>query len=206
MKNRLKQSLFDRIAPIYGLFFNRQKKRFTIVIQRAAQELDLTTFKNMLDVGCGTGALCAVLNDLKIDVTGIDPAEKMLAVARRRLSHSPVRLIKASVLDGLPFADKSFDASITSYVAHGLPAEDRKKLYQEMSRTTRNKVIIYDYNQNRSMLTSLIEWLEKGDYFRFIRLAEKELKNCMTQMTECFSDVIVIPVDKRANWYICTPK
>jgi hypothetical protein len=54
-------------------------------------------------------------------------------------------------------------------------------------------------------LTSLIEWLERGDYFRFILVAQKEMKNCVQDMKLCFSSVRVIDVDKRAAWYVCTP-
>jgi 2-polyprenyl-3-methyl-5-hydroxy-6-metoxy-1,4-benzoquinol methylase len=54
--------LFDTIAPVYGLFYNRQKKRFLEVIQSVRKEIDLAAYKSVLDVGCGTGALCSVLH------------------------------------------------------------------------------------------------------------------------------------------------
>jgi len=67
-----------------------------------------------------------------------------------------------------------------------------------MSRITRNYVIIHDYNSEKSLVTSIIEWLEGGDYFRFILNAEEE-------MQKYFKEVRVIDVDKRASWYICKP-
>ena len=66
-------------------------------------------------------------------------------------------------------------------------------------------VVIYDYNQKRSALTSLIEWMEGCDYFRFIRNAEKEIKGCVTELKACFSEVRVINADVQAAWYVCTP-
>jgi hypothetical protein len=74
-----------------------------------------------------------------------------------------------------------------------------------MARVTRNKVIIYDYNQTRALRTTIIEWLERGDYFRFIKDTTTEMENCVSGMKECFSEVQVIDVDTRASWYICTP-
>lgn len=71
-------------------------------------------------------------------------------------------------------------------------------MYAEMSRVTKSKVIIYDYNQNRSLATSFMEWLEGGDYFNFIKDPRSELE-------QCFSDVEVVDVDVRAAWYICSP-
>ncbi|MDZ4132628.1 MAG: hypothetical protein U1E11_05770, partial [Dethiobacteria bacterium] len=80
-----------------------------------------------------------------------------------------------------------------------------KLMYAEMSRVTKHFVIIYDYNDKRSPLTTFIEWLEGGDYFHFIRNAEPEMKDCISEMKSCFSDVKVVAVDTRAAWYICKP-
>lgn len=197
--------LFNAIAPIYGLFYHRQKKRFQEVIDRVSSELDLSIYESILDVGCGTGALCSVLREKGLSVTGMDPAENMLQIAKMRTANNDIRFIQANVLRRLPFEDKSFDLSIASYVAHGLQKSERKQMYIEMGRVTKNKVIIYDYNQKRSLPTSIIEWLERGDYFGFIKTAEHEMKNCVSEMKGCFSEVRVIEADIRACWYICTP-
>lgn len=205
MGKKNSNKLFNSIAPIYGLFYRRQKKRYSEVIDWVSKDLDLTSYETILDVGCGTGALCAVLNAKGLSVTGVDPAEKMLDFAKRQPENKDISLIIASVLERLPFGDKSFDISIASYVAHGMQRDDRKKLYAEMSRVTKNKVIIYDYNQRRSLLTSMIEWLERGDYFRFIKVAENEMINCVSEMKACFSEIKVIDVHPKASWYIGTP-
>ncbi len=197
--------LFNTIAPIYGLFFTRQRRKFSEVIERVKPELDLSSFTNILDVGCGTGALCSVLNGIGLEVTGIEPAEKMLAIAKKKTKGQSIILMQANVLEGLPFDKNAFDISIASYVAHGLVPEERKRLYKEMGRVASKYVVIYDYNQKRSPLTSFVEWAEGGDYFRFIRNAEIEMKGCVAELKACFSEVRVVNVDVRAAWYICTP-
>lgn len=198
--------LFNTIAPVYALFYKGQKRSFSRVIARVEKDLDLSAFDTVLDVGCGTGALCSVLFEKGLSVTGIDPAEKMLRIARKNPENKGVTFIRANVLETLPFADKAFDISMASFVAHGLRESERKEMYAEMSRVTKSRVIIHDYNANRSPMTSLIEWLERGDYFGFIKQAEDEMRNCVSEMNECFSEVRVIDVDQRAAWYICTPK
>lgn len=195
--------LFDLIAPVYGLFFNRQKSRFLQVAGERLQTLGLEPSARVIDIGCGTGALCSALAELGYDPTGIDPAVKMLNIARRKTAGQPVNFVKADILAGLEYPDKSFDLAIASYVAHGLTPESRYRMYAEMSRLSRKWVIIYDYNQKRSFLTSLIEWLEHGDYFRFIKVARDEMKQCKRDLNCCFKSVDVIDVDKRAAWYIC---
>ena len=198
--------LFNLIAPVYGLFYNKQKNRYSEVLARFLPDWRQQGYTSILDVGCGTGALCSALNEAGLSVTGIDPAEKMLAVAKNRPENQAIRFLQANALEGLPFEEKSFDLSIASYVAHGLQKSERMKLYAEMSRVTRGRVIIYDYNQNRSPLTSFVEWLERGDYFRFIKNPKGDMEDCVSEMGKCFSDVRVLNVDKRAAWYICTPK
>lgn len=203
--NKKSSFLFNFIAPIYGLFYDMQKKHYRMVIKTVSEELNLSLFDSILDVGCGTGSLCSILCEMGLTVTGIDPADKMLKVAKRQSENKNITFIQANVLERLPFEDKSFDISIASYVAHGLQKNERKKMYAEMGRVTKNKVIIYDYNKNRALSTSIIEWLERGDYFGFIKEAEEEMKNCVSEMKECFSEVKVVDVDFRAAWYICTP-
>lgn len=197
--------LFNLIAPVYGLFYEAQKTRFAEVIEGVENELDLSSYETIIDIGCGTGALCSVLNKKGLTVTGIDPAGKMLEIARKKQENKDISFIQADALEGLPFKDNSFDIAIASYVAHGLVVDERKLMYAEMSRITNEWVIIYDYNDNRSLLITIVEWLEGGDYFHFIRNAEPEMRDCLKEMKSCFSNVEVINVDTRAAWYICKP-
>jgi ubiquinone/menaquinone biosynthesis C-methylase UbiE len=193
------RSVFDLIAPIYGLFYSGQKKHYSERLDALKPDLDLSRYEKVLDVGCGTGALCAVLHQRGHDVTGIDPAKKMLEVAVRKPENRGIRFMEGDVLKGLPFEEKSFDISIASYVAHGLKEEERRIMYAEMSRVSRELVIFYDYNENRSIFTDFVEWLEKGDYFNFIRQVRVEL-------TDNFKSVQVVDATVRGAWYICTPR
>lgn len=198
MAKKNRELLFNMIAPVYGLFFNFQKRRSVVVIDAAKDVLDLTDYHTIVDVGCGTGALCAVLSDTGLEVTGVDPAERMLGIAKRKAGDKPIRFLPGNVLEKLPFEDKSFDVAIASYVAHGMGGKERQAMYREMSRVARHKVILYDYNQKHSVLTTLIERLEGGDYNNFINQVEDELN-------AEFPQVDVVQVYRQANWYIGTP-
>ena len=206
MPKERRNTLFNLIAPVYGLFYNKQKNRYREVIAGFTRDWQQSDYQSILDIGCGTGALCSALNEAGLTVTGVDPAQHMLSIARRQTQDQDIQFLAANAVEGLPFADKSFDLSIASYVAHGLQKSERIKLYSEMRRVTKGKVILYDYNQNRSPLTSFVEWLEHGDYFGFIQNPKGEMEDCVTELEKCFSDVIYVDVDKRAAWYICTPR
>jgi len=151
------------------------------------------------------GALCSVLNERGMEVTGVDSAKNMLEIAKNKPENKNINFVNGNVLKKLPFNDKSFDIAIASYVAHGLKTHERKKMYAEMSRVAKEFVILHDYNDKRGLLTNIIEWLEGGNYFHFIKNAELEMKDCLIEIKNCFSEVYAINVDIRANWYICKP-
>ena len=154
-----------------------QKRMFTKVVENAERKIDLSSTKTVIDIGCGTGALSSVLSDKGMTVTGIDTAEKMIKIARGKAENKKIKFIKANVLDKLPFDDKSFDVAISSYVAHGLKAEERKTMYIEMSRLARHYVIIHDYSNERALLTTIVEWFEGGNYFNYIKKLKLKCKN-----------------------------
>ena len=191
--------LFNFIAPIYGLFYNSQKKNYKGIIDNIRNEFDISKFDNIIDVGCGTGALCSVLIKEGLEVTGIEPASRMLKIGSRKTENKEVSFIGCKSCETLPFEDKSFDLSIASYVAHGLQKEERNQLFSEMNRLTKNYVIIHDYNANRAIPINIIEWLEGGDYFNFIKIVK-------TELSLHFKTVKVVDVKKQAAWYICEPK
>lgn len=153
-------------------------------------------YPKVLDVGCGTGALCQVLAEKGLQVTGVEPSRGMLEVARKKLAKEQVSLDLGDALEGLPYEERSFDLVVASFVAHGLKAPERNALYREMARVKASSVLLFDYNAKRSRLTDVVEYLEGGDYFHFIQVAQKE-------MAAHFSQVVVQDAGPRSAWYWC---
>lgn len=195
--------LFNMIAPVYGLFFDIQRKKYNEVIESVSNVINIGDFQSIVDVGCGTGALCSVLFEKGLKVTGIEPAIKMLNISKENNIDTDIEFIQGDITKGISFIDNQFDIAISTYVAHGLSKEDRRKMYREMARVAKSYVIIHDYNANRSILTDVVEYLERGDYFNFIRTAKNEMKDCVEEMKSCFEEVRVVDVGKKAAWYIC---
>jgi len=75
--------------------------------------------RRVLDAGCGSGPLMAVLRDQGAIVTGFDKSARMLELARRRLGDD-ADLQVADLGSRLPFADGTFDDVIASLVLHYL--------------------------------------------------------------------------------------
>ncbi len=188
--------IFQIIAPIYGLFYRSQKRNFMKQIHTILDQSVIQEGQTILDVGCGTGSLSSALSEFGFSVTGVDPVRRMLQIARKKDREKKVNYVLGNVLDGLNVDSKLYDISIASYVAHGLKKQNRLKMYQEMKRVTKDKILFIDYNQNRNFFISLIERLERGDYFNYIKEVE-------TELTEYFNAVSILPLNKHFSLYIC---
>jgi SAM-dependent methyltransferase len=101
---------------------------------------------DVLDVGCGTGALAVRLAAAGYRVTGVDPSAGMLEVLRRRAPD--VEAVQGSGTS-LPFGDASFDLVLTVATLHHIadPADVRATL-AEMVRVARpgGRVLVWDHN------------------------------------------------------------
>jgi SAM-dependent methyltransferase len=85
---------------------NIQEGLFRPVYETVFGRTRLTAGTRYLDVGCGAGLAVQIAAGRGARVTGIDAAEALLAIARRRTPNADFRL---GDLEELPFPDRSFD-------------------------------------------------------------------------------------------------
>lgn len=186
--------IFNTIAGIYDWFFPGQYAKYFKIISENIHTLNIEKGARILDIGCGTGAFTKAWLDNGYEASGVDISANMVSLGLKK----SLDCRQGNAIDGLPYPDKSFDLVVLSYVAHGLDRSKREKLYLEASRLAVSKVLIHDYGTRRSIGTDLIEFLEGGDYFNFIKSGIEEMKSV-------FKSVSVHPVDGNASWYLCTP-
>jgi demethylmenaquinone methyltransferase/2-methoxy-6-polyprenyl-1,4-benzoquinol methylase len=79
------EAMFDRIAPVY----DRMNRLLTLRLDRrwrrlAAQRLAIGPDDLVIDLGCGTGAMCELAARTGARVVGLDRAARMLERARAR--------------------------------------------------------------------------------------------------------------------------
>ena len=111
---------FDEIAHVYDESLPAHVVEHYLR-KRVALMTSMRPAGRGLDVGCGTGVLAERLARAGLQMTGIDPSEGMLEVARE---HAPsVATVHGSGTD-LPFPDGSFDLVVTVATMHHIAAPD----------------------------------------------------------------------------------
>jgi 2-polyprenyl-6-hydroxyphenyl methylase / 3-demethylubiquinone-9 3-methyltransferase len=130
--------------------------RFGYFRQVLLEQLQIDpTGKQTLDVGCGGGLLAEEFAQLGCQVTGIDPSERSLAVARAHAEQQELAIeYRTAVGESLPFADASFDivycCDVLEHVA------DLEKVITEIARVLKKDGIFFYDTINRTLLSKLI--------------------------------------------------
>lgn len=100
---------------------------------------------NVLDIGCGTGALLSRLQTIQpaLQLAGVDASAEMLAIARDRLQ--PEVTLRKSWAEELPFDDCTFDTVASCNMFHFIRRPDHA--LKEMFRVLRpgGMVVITDW-------------------------------------------------------------
>jgi len=118
-------------ATAYQQFMGRYADKLALEFVAAAET---APGQRILDVGCGTGALTAILADVAgaESVAGVDPSPPFVEEARRRVPGADLRVGPA---ESLPFEDDSFDRALSQLVFHFV--SDPRAAADEMARVTR---------------------------------------------------------------------
>ena len=103
-----------------------------LIFQTLEKELPNWRQEQILDAGCGTGAILQRLGNPEKNV-GIDLADEAISICRRRGLHN----VRQGDICALPFGDDSFDAVICSSVLYHQWVSDIATAVREMHRVLR---------------------------------------------------------------------
>lgn len=94
--------------------------------------LAMESARRWLDVGCGTGALCAAILDgcAPASVAGVEPSEGFLATAKENLAGRAA--LQQGSATAIPLADASVDVVVSGLVLNFVP--DQRAALAEMAR------------------------------------------------------------------------
>jgi demethylmenaquinone methyltransferase/2-methoxy-6-polyprenyl-1,4-benzoquinol methylase/phosphoethanolamine N-methyltransferase len=137
--------VYDVLAPLMTLGLERSFHRRVIAL------LNLRGGEQILDIGCGTGTLtrdiAAALTDKeKSCCTGLDAAERMIEVARRKAAQVPNIHFDAAIAEHLPYENETFDAAVSTFFFHHIHFALKRQVLAEAARVLKpgGRFIIVD--------------------------------------------------------------
>jgi SAM-dependent methyltransferase len=153
MARQLRSSVADAGVDAY----DRHVGRYGPALARAfVAAAGVGRAERALDVGCGTGALAAVMADRlgPANVAAIDPSERFAAACRARIPGADVRVGTA---EELPWGDAEFDAVLAQLVVDGM--DDARQGLREMRRVARAGAVlgacVWDFEQGMTLLLAV---------------------------------------------------
>ncbi len=139
-------------ADAYYQFMGRWSR---LLGPRMVQFAEMPVQGDILDAGCGIGALAFAISELRPDchVIGIDASEEYINYAKSRNKSRMVRFENGDI-QNLTYSDGMFDNTLSLLVLNFVP--NAARAVSELARVTRpgGKVVgaIWDYNDQMQML------------------------------------------------------
>lgn len=136
---------------------------------------------SILDLGSGTGRFSSLLADeFESPVVGVEPSDKMRAVAEAECRHPHVRFVKGAA-EQIPFSDDSCDVAWLSQIVHHLT--DLDAAAKELRRVVRQSGLVIFRSNFKGRLDG------SSRYYEFFPtgLAVDETRHpTVEQVQECF--------------------
>jgi len=144
---------YDLIVGVCDTFLFRGQVRE--MWRRAADLASLQPGEQVLDVGCGTGAL-ALEAQRRVGgtgrVVGIDPGAQQITRARAKAARRRLPAeFEIGVIERLPFPDQTFDVALSTLMMHHLPASLKRQGLAEIARVLKpgGRLVIADFKRQR---------------------------------------------------------
>jgi ubiquinone/menaquinone biosynthesis C-methylase UbiE len=109
--------VFDDVADAYD---EAREGYSTDIVASAVERGRLSAGARVVEVGCGTGKLTEVLVALGLRVDAVDPGERMIAAARRRVRASDMVTFHVARFENVSLPHRSFDALFSGTAFHWL--------------------------------------------------------------------------------------
>jgi SAM-dependent methyltransferase len=119
--------------------------------------------RDVVDIGCGGGALVRELTARGARVIGVEVSESQLAAARAQDDGRGARYVVGEA-QRLPLDDSSVDVAVFMRTLHHVPEPSMRDALREAGRVVRTDGLVY-----------VAEPLTEGDFFELVSLVEDEL-------------------------------
>ncbi len=163
----------DYAAGIYDIFEPMcMLGKETEINQLIINLLAIKKFHKILDLGCGTGVLSALISKELSEKTGglsvgIDAAGKMIEAARKKRGSKTCRF-EVAAAENLPFDNESFESVVSTMFFHHIQLDLKEKALSEAFRVMRpgGRLVIADMHIPTTFLGALISHLSRWILFQ----------------------------------------
>ncbi len=126
--------------------------RYSSMIERAVQLMDIKKDDRILDLGAGTGrnaCLMAKYLSLKGELVGLDISEEMRSQFKKNCADFPNLRITNERIDKELVYENYFDKVFISFALHGFPQKVRKQIIKNAFKALKKdgEFFILDYNE-----------------------------------------------------------
>lgn len=128
--------------------------------------------QRVLDIGCGTGTLTILVQQLhpQAEVVGLDPDPKALAIAKQKSEKAGIAInFVRGFADEIPYPPASFDQVLSSFMFHHLTRDEKLGTLRDVSRVLRpgGSLHLLDFGRPRSPYSSILaRLLHRGQHLR----------------------------------------
>ncbi|MBC8573140.1 class I SAM-dependent DNA methyltransferase [Jingyaoa shaoxingensis] len=119
--------IFSRVYDAFG--WNYYPESFAQLLLRWIEEMEIKV-KSMLDLGCGTGVLCGIMQEHSISTHGMDLSTGMIAMAKEKYPNIPFDV--GNMVTWKPENTYDLVTSTCDALNHILDQEDVKKVFRNV--------------------------------------------------------------------------
>lgn len=130
------RSVYDSVAPAYSALLPDLRAEQPVdraLISAFGEEVAGTGNRRVLDAGCGTGRMLAVLQQMGLHPVGVDLSPGMVEQARRR---QPEAELRVADLGSLPYGEGAFGGVLAWYCLIHHEALELQDALAELARVT----------------------------------------------------------------------
>ena len=158
------------LTPLYDPLLKWVMREETFK-RRLIEQAHIEPGQCVLDLGCGTGTLTALIKTLhpEAEVTGVDGDTEVLDLAKAKAERADVNIKwDHGLAFELPYPDQSFDRVLTSLMLHHLTSDNKRRTFREVLRVLRpgGELHIVDFGKPHSPvvkpITQVIARLEEA--------------------------------------------
>lgn len=177
-------------SPLYEkIYANRNREEAAQLATLIENQIPVTDFPHLLDLGCGRGRHSITLAKRGYHLTGVDLSEEAIKKARRLASEDKLNNTEFFIGDMRDPIDRTFDAVLNLFTTFGYFLDDSENVdvFKNVNRMLKTGgLFLQDYLNSELVQMNLVS-SEEGEYESLHYRIERKIENNMVFKTILFT-------------------